>query len=140
MLISLKYNQHKIASAILCFFVGSWLLLLCQACLAVSSDIEDNNEMPTELSSSCHSPDLEQAIDENNDHCLGVCDCDTSLVTMNSDKGADLSQKLKSPPDLYVYTKNQIQLFVFPPTPYRLLKIPESAIRLPFQTYNILLI
>ncbi len=140
MLISLNHSQHKIASAILSFFVGSWLLLLCQACLAVSTDIRDNNETPVELSNSCHDSGIKQAIDENNDHCLGACDCDVSLVTMNSDIGADVSQKIKSPADLYVFINTPTTLPVLSSLPYRLLKIPERAIRLPFQTYNILLI
>lgn len=140
MLISLKHSQHKIASAILCFFVGSWLLLLCQACLAVSTDIRDNNETPVELSNSCHSPDIEQAIDENNDHCLGVCDCDASLVTVNSDKDAGLSQKIKFSSDIYINVVHKILIPNSVPVVYRISTPPERAILLPFQSYNVLLI
>ena len=141
MLVLLKNKQQKIASVTLSIFIGGWLLLLCQTCLAA---IDDNNKPVTEISDSCHSPEIDEPINEINDvhnkHCLGACDYDVLSVTVNSEKSSDLTGKIKFSPDLYTHAIPQITLSNRPPPTYRISTTPEWAILLPFQHYTVLLI
>ena len=104
MLVLFKNKQHKIASVALSIFMGSWLLLVCQACLSAVDDINTHSQAThsqatDERSDYCHNPNIDDSIDEisdvNSDHCLGVCDCDAITVTLNSDKNSDLIEKIK---------------------------------------------
>ena len=125
-------------------FMGSWLLLLCQTCLAVVDDVNSQNQSTTELSNSCHAPDIEDSISENsNEHnkqCKGVCDCDDLSITINSEKNSDLTEKIKFSPDLYAYVVPKITLSNRALSNYRLSTTPERAIFLPLQHYTVLLI
>ena len=144
MLALLKNKQQKIASVTLSIFIGGWLLLLCQTCLAAIDDNNDINEPVTELSDSCHTPEIDEPINEINDvhneHCLGACDCDVLSVTINSEKSSDLTEKIKFSPDLYAYVVPQTTLSIRPPPAYRISTTPERSTLLPFQYYTVLLI
>ncbi len=135
---TLKNKQNKVVLTMLSIFIGSWLLLLCQTCLAMPAEVDLNNK--ADIETSCHQSEENLTVEQDNDHCVGVCDCDDPVALMKSEKNIGLMDKIKLSPDLYVFTHIQIQLPLSTPRPYRLLKIPEKAIQLPFQTYNILLI
>lgn len=144
MLILLK-NQHKIASVTLSLFLGSWLLLFCQTCVAAFDQIESQNETKTVLSDSCHEPDIDHTNEiavENDAHCLGVCDCDemTTTVTVKGDSNHANQQKIKYSPDLYASVNSQLTLHNHSPPTSRISTLPEQAIFLPQQFYTVLLI
>lgn len=141
MLISFKSKQQKIASATLSVFLGSWLLLLCQTCLASNDEIQEHNPPAIEMTNACHeSSPVEHDTETSDEHCLGICDCDAMTVTMSSDKVFDLTQKIKYNPDLYFYIEPLPVLSYRDPPTYRISSLPERAILLPFHTYNVLLI
>ncbi len=143
MLVLLKNKQHKIASVALSLFMGSWLLLVCQACLSAVDDINTHSAPIDEISNDCHGLNIDYSIDEisdvNSDHCLGVCDCDAITVTMNSDKNSDLIEKVKFSLDLYTYVEPDIMISNRAPPGYRVSTTPEQAIFLPQQHYTVLL-
>jgi iron only hydrogenase large subunit-like protein len=143
MLMQLKNKQRKNATIALSAFIGSWLLLLCQACFASDNDSKSHHEPVVEVTTSCHTPEtieLEEINLENDEHCLGVCDCDAMTVTFSSDKNFELKEKTKYSPDIYSYVSPEINILTRAPPNYRISSIPERAILLPLQTYNVLLI
>ncbi len=143
MLAHFKNNQQKIASSALSFFMGSWLLLLCQTCFATNDNIKSHHEPVAEIATSCHTPEtieLEEINVIDDEHCLGVCDCDAMTVTFSSDKNSELKEKTKYSPDIYSYVSSEINISTRAPPNYRISTIPDRAILLPLQTYNVLLI
>lgn len=143
MLIQFKSKQRKIASITVSLFMGSWLLLLCQTCFAVNSDIKSHSEPSTEISTSCHTPEstaLELTSEANDEHCLGACDCDAITIAVSTDKNSELKEKTKYSPDIFTYVTPEIIISTRAPPSYRISKTPERAILLPLQTYNVLLI
>jgi hypothetical protein len=145
MLILLKNQQHKIASVTLSLFMGSWLLLFCQTCVAAFDQIESQNETKTVLSDFCHAPDIDNTNEiavENDAHCYGVCDCDemTTTVTVKGDSNHENQQKIKYLSDLYASVNSQLTLHHHSPPTYRISTLPEQAIFLPQQFYTVLLI
>ncbi len=144
MLITLKHSQSQIASVVLSIFLGSWLLLFCQTCIAVMDDIDDNKTQSSELSNSCHSSEVDESITEKdetiNDHCLGACDCDVITATVSSDKSSELAGKIKFSPDLFVYVAFEIVSSKRAPPGHRIPATPDQAILLPHQRYTVLLI
>ena len=143
MLVLLNNKQHKIASVALSLFIGSWLLLVCQACLSAVDDINTHSEPTDEISNDCHSPNIDDSIDEisdvNSNYCLGVCDCDAITVSLNSEKSSDLIEKIKFSPDLYTYIEPQIKISSRAQPAYQFSTTPERAIFLPQQHYTVLL-
>ena len=138
----LKNMQRKNATIALSAFIGSWLLLLCQACFA-SDDSKNHHEPVIEVTTSCHTPEtieLDEINLEDDEHCLGVCDCDAMTVTFSSDKNSELKEKTKYASDLYGYLSGEITISTRAPPNYRVSTKPDRAILLPLQTYNVLLI
>ena len=141
MLILLKNRQHKIASITLSMFLGSWLLLLCQTCLAAVNEINDQNKSTSEISHSCHEPDIDDSLDKiNNEHCLGVCDCEDLSITVHNVKNSDLKEKLKFSPELFAYFVAPVTISNRVPPAYQISTRPERAIFPPLQYYTVLLI
>ena len=143
MLMQFKNKQRKIACVTVSLFMGSWLLLLCQTCFAVNNDIKNHSEPSTEASISCHTPEniaLEQTSEANDEHCLGVCDCDAITIAVSTDKNSEIKEKTKYSPDIYTYATPEIIISTRAPPSYRISTTPERAILLPLQTYNVLLI
>ncbi|MFT5396306.1 MAG: putative metal-binding protein [Gammaproteobacteria bacterium] len=144
MLITLKHSQRKIATLVLSMFMGSWVLLFCQTCIAAIEDIDDYKTQKSELSNSCHSSEVDEPItgkDEIiNEHCLGACDCAVITATVSSDKSSELAGKIKFSPDLFVYVASEIVLSNRVPLVYRKPTSPDQAILLPYQHYAVLLI
>ncbi len=143
MLMQLNNKRQKIASGILSLFMGGWLLLLCQTCLASTNDVKSHHESSSEISNPCHV--LAENVQEANksaddEHCLGVCDCDAITMALSSDKNSELREKIKYSPDLYSYISPEIIISTRAPPSYRIYTIPERAILLPLHTYNVLLI
>ena len=142
MLMQLKNKQRRNATIALSAFIGSWLLLLCQACFA-SDDSKNHHEPVIEVTTSCHTPEtieLDEINLEDDEHCLGVCDCDAMTVTFSSDKNSELKEKTKFTSDLYGYLSGEINISTRAPPNYRASTKPDRAILLPLQTYNVLLI
>jgi len=142
MLVLIKNKQHKIASVALSLFMGSWLLLVCQACLS-AVDINSHSEPVDVILNDCHSQNIDDSIaklsDVDSDHCLGVCDCDAITATMNSDKNSDLIEKIKLSQHSITYEEPEITLSHRAPPGYRVSTTPERAIFLPQQYYTVLL-
>jgi len=94
MLMQLKNKQHKIASVTLSLFVGSWLLLLCQTCLATIDDNNSHNDISVESSSPCHLSTTDHITCEedtlNSEHCLKSCDSDVMTITMSKVNNSEL--------------------------------------------------
>jgi hypothetical protein len=123
--------------------MGTWLLLLCQTCLASTDDVNSYHESLSDISSSCHVP--EKNIQETNksvddEHCLGACDCDAIIMTISSDKNSELKEKTKYSSDLFFYVTSELIISTRAPPNYWITSTPERAILLPLQTYNVLLI
>jgi hypothetical protein len=142
MLIQLKNKQRNIASVTLSLFLGSWLLLLCQTCMALVDDVNNLIDSVVELSD-CHSTENVDATyeisTENENHCLGVCDCDELSVTTNSEKNHELKIKFKFSQDLYAFFNPSFYQTGYD-LPDKLISIqPEQAILLPFKRYTVLL-
>lgn len=141
MLIQLKSRQRNIASVTLSLFLGSWLLLLCQTCMALVDDV--NNLIGTTEVSDCHVPEdintLDEVITENDEHCLGVCDCDDLSVTTNSENNYELKNKIKILNDLYAFTNPLVYQPVYSPPDNLISTQPERAIFLPFKRFTVLL-
>lgn len=144
MLMQLKNKQRKYVTFALSAFLGSWLLLLCQTCIASNNDIEAHHEPSSDVPSSCHTPESivfeEINMADEEQHCLGVCDCDANTVTFSSDKNSELKENTKFSPDLYSYLLPEINISTRAPPNYRISTTPDRAILLPLQTYNVLLI
>jgi hypothetical protein len=144
MLITLKHRQRKISSVVLSLFMGTWLLIFCQTCIAAMDAVDDHKKPISELSNSCHTLEVDESITEKdeviNDHCLGACDCDVITATVSSDKSSELAEKIKFSPDLFVYVASEIVLSNRAPPVYRIPTSPDQAILLPHQRYSVLLI
>jgi len=143
MLILLKNKQRNIASVTLSLFLGSWLLLLCQTCMALVGDINDLIGSASEVSD-CHVSENINTIDneivENDEHCLGVCDCDDLSVTTNIEKSNDSKNKIKFSQGLYAFISPLHYQPVYAP-PNNLISIqPERAILHPLKHFTVLLI
>lgn len=143
MLVLFKNKQHKIASVALSLFMGSWLLLVCQACLSAVDDINSHSEPADKISNDCHNLNIDDSVgdisDVDSDHCLGVCDCDAITATISSDKNSDLIEKIKFSQHSIAYVEPEITLSNKAPPNYRISTTPEQAIFLPQQYYTVLL-
>lgn len=138
-----KNKQRKVASITVSLFMGSWLLLLCQTCFATDNEVKSHSEPSTEASNSCHTPEnvtLEQINAVDDEHCLGACDCNAMSITFNSEKNSELKENIKYSPDLYSYIQPEVIISTRAPPGSRIFTIPDRAILLPLQTYNVLLI
>ncbi len=141
----LRNKEKNIASTAITMFVGSWLLLFCQTCFATSQDT--NSIVPSQSNTeySCHTADNEtdklvEHYNTDDDHCLGVCDCDEVTASLNTIEKTGQSDKFhKLFPDSVpasISFRNKIASNL---THHRL-PIPERAILLPLQRYSALLI
>ena len=141
MLIFFKNKLQKIASITLALFVGSWLLFLCQTCMASVNPSQQHHQAVTDKTMSCHeSVPVNHEDKVSHKHCLGVCNCDTVVATLNSEIKSEPVNKIKYIPDLYVYIVPDITPSSKAPPVDKIPPPPERAIHLPFNTYNVLLI
>ena len=144
MLMRLNHNRRKVASGLLSMFMGSWLLLLCQTCLAYTDDFATHKESSSlGMADYCHSlEDGNQTgtskVDDQ--HCLGACDCDALTVTVQSENNSELKDRIKFNIDAFaiIAPKAVLTSRASPGYPYS--SSPERAKRPPFYTYNVLLI
>ena len=141
----LRNKEKNIASTAIAMFVGSWLLLFCQTCFANSQDTDSIGLSQNKTEYACHTTENEtdklvEHYNADDDHCLGVCDCDEVTASLNtvektghSDKFHKLS--IDSIPASISF-KNKIASNLT----HHSLPIPERAILLPLQRYAALLI
>ena len=141
MLISLKHKQQRIASVTLSIFLGSWLLMFCQMCLADTENSKQHSESEVchTITSDLVSADVDTSV-VNDDLCLGVCDCDAITITMNSEKNSESKEKIKFSLDLSAHVTPEFTLSSRSPPAYQISPLPERALSLPFQRYTVLLI
>ena len=135
MFILLKNKQRPIASVALSLFVGSWLLLLCQSCLAATDEINHFSEASTEQPAPCHEP-----LTISEEHCLGACDCDEPSTTINGEMSPDSKGKSKYSQDIYAYTEPKKTLSNRALPAYRISTMPKQAIFLLQLHFTVLLI
>jgi len=141
----LRNKEKNIASTAIAMFVGSWLLLFCQTCFATSQETSSIVSSPSKTESSCHTIDnkpdkIVEHYNTDDDHCLGVCDCDEVTASLNTTEKTAQSDKFhKIFPDSVpasISFKNKIASY----RTHHSLPIPERAILLPLQRYSLLLI
>lgn len=143
MLMQLNSKRRKIASSLLSIFMGGWFLLLCQTCLALTETEEVNHESSIDMSDSCHELDEDSQTGISNfddEHCLGVCDCDALTVTVQSEKNSELKENIKFKADVIAIVSPKASLSNRAPPGYLYSSSPERAKKPPFYTYNVLLI
>jgi len=85
----LRNKEKNIASTAITMFVGSWLLLFCQTCFATSQDTSSIVPSQSNTEYSCHTAGdetdkLVEHYNTDDDHCLGVCDCDEVTASLNT--------------------------------------------------------
>jgi hypothetical protein len=141
----LRNKEKNIASTAIAMFVGSWLLLFCQTCFATPQDTGAIDLSQSKTESSCHTTDNEpdkpvENYNTDDDHCLGVCDCDEVTASLNTIEKTGQSDKFNKlsidsvPASISFRNKTNSSLT------HHSLPIPERAILLPLQRYTALLI
>jgi hypothetical protein len=141
----LRNKEKNIASTAIAMFVGSWLLLFCQTCFANSQDIGSIGLSSNNTEYSCHTTENEtdklvEHYNSDDDHCLGVCDCDEVTASLNSIEKTGHADKLHK---LFIDSVPASILFknkIASNLTHQSLPIPERAIILPLQRYALLLI
>jgi len=141
----LRNKEKNVASTAIAMFVGSWLLLFCQTCFATPLDTGAIDLSQSNTEYSCHTTDNEpeklvEHYNADDDHCLGVCDCDEITASLNTIEKTGQSDKfhkvfLNSVPASISIKNNIVSKLT-----HHSLPIPERAILLPLQRYAALLI
>jgi hypothetical protein len=141
----LRNKEKNIASTAIAMFVGSWLLLICQTCFATSQDIDSIGLSQNKIEYTCHTTENEadklvEDYNSDDDHCLGVCDCDEVMASLNTVEKTGHSDKFNKlsidiVPASILFKDKITSNFM-----HHSLPIPERAILLPLQRYSILLI
>ena len=126
-------------------FVGSWLLLFCQTCFATSQDTGSIGPSQSNTEYSCHTADNEanKIVEHHNtddDHCLGVCDCDEITASLNTVEKTGHSDKFHKPTIDSVPVSNLFKNKIVSNLTRHSLPIPERSILIPLQHYVVLLI
>ena len=144
MLMHLNNKLRKIATGTLSIFMGGWLLLLCQTCLALTGDMQSHKEPSSSgAADSCHTFQEGNQSEINiidDEHCLGACDCDAMTITVQSEKNSELKERIKFNIDAIVIIAQKTVLSNRAPPGHLYSSLPERAKRPPFYTYNVLLI
>ncbi len=146
MLAWLKNSEKNIVSGTLAMFVGGWLMLFCQTCLASGESNDQSNISNVEMAQHCHSTDCDSNNTEdqsslNDDHCLGACDCDEMPGTLTNVETVKHPDKFKS-----VSFYNHIFILSSVPeqeivnTTYPISIFPERLRLLPLKHFTVLLI
>jgi hypothetical protein len=138
-------NRKNIASTTITMFVGSWLLLFCQTCFATSQDTVSIGLSQSKTEYSCHTADNEtdksvEHYNTDDNHCLGVCDCDEITVSLNTIEKAGNSDKFKKLSLDSVPASTLIKNIISFDLKHHSFPIPDRAIVPPLQRYSILLI
>jgi len=141
----LKNKEKDIASTAIAMFVGSWLLLLCQTCFAASQESSSIGLSQNKAEYSCHTADNETAklaehFNTDDDHCLGVCDCDEITASLNTVEKTGHSDKFHKLTIDSVPASILFKAKIVSNLTRHSLPIPERAILLPLQHYVVLLI
>ena len=140
MLTRLKKSEKTLAHTALTMFVGSWLILFCQTCFGALQAADLTSFTLSESDHPCHTIDntTEKAGTADN-HCLGVCDCDSVATTLNCFENKENPKKSQIIPldaiaetvsIVYQTTSGFSNLALVP---------PERAVLLPLHHYTVLL-
>ncbi len=142
----LRNKEKDIASTAIAMFVGSWLLLFCQTCFAVSKDTYSIDISQNKTEYSCHAADNEtdklvEHYNSDDDHCLGICDCDEITASLNSiEKTGYLDKFHKKVSIDSVVASISFKYREISSSTYQISGPPERAILLPLQRYTVFLI
>jgi len=141
----LKNKEKDIASTAIAMFVGSWLLLFCQTCFAASQESDSTGLSQNKIEYSCHTADnetdkLAEHFNTDDDHCLGVCDCDEITASLNTVEKTSHSDKFHKLTIDSVPASILFKAKIVSNLTRHSLPIPERAILLPLQRYAVLLI
>ncbi len=140
----LKNKEKGIASSAIAIFVGSWLLLFCQTCFAISQEMDSIDLSQSKAEYSCHTTDNEadkHVVNYNiDDHCLGVCDCDEIMASLNTVEKTGHSDKFHKLSIDSISASISFKAKIVSNLTHHSLPIPERAILLPLQRYAALLI
>ena len=146
MLIWLGNKEKDIASTAIAIFVGSWLLLFCQTCFATLQDTNSISFSQSETINSCHTTDNEtdnpeEQYNSDDDHCLGICDCDEITASLNSfEKTGTLDKFQKKVSIDSLAASISLKYLEISHSTYQIPAPPERAILLPLKRYAVLLI
>ncbi len=146
MLIWLRNKEKDIASTAIAMFVGSGLLLFCQTCFAISNDTYSIDISQNKTEYSCHTADNEtdklvEHYNSDDDHCLGICDCDEITASLNSiEKTGYLDKFHKKVSIDSVVASISFKYREISSSTYQISGPPERAILLPLQRYTVFLI
>jgi len=141
----LRNKEKNIASTAIAMFVGSWLLLFCQTCLATSQDTGSTGLSQNNTENTCHTIENEtdKLAEHNNSddgHCLGICDCDEVTASLNTVEKTSHSDKFHKLTIDSVPASILFKAKIVSNLTRHSLPIPERAILLPLQRYAVLLI
>jgi len=141
----LKNKEKSIASTVIAMFVGSWLLLFCQTCFAASQDTGSIGLSQSKTEYLCHTADdetdkLAEHFNTDDDHCLGVCDCDEITASLNNVEKITHSDKFQKVSLDSISLSNSFNNIIAANLTRHSLPIPERAILLPLHCYAVLLI
>lgn len=146
MLIWLRNKEKDIASTAIAMFVGSGLLLFCQTCFAISNDTYSIDISQNKTEHSCYTADNEtdklvEHYNSDDDHCLGICDCDEITASLNSiEKTGYLDKFHKKVSIDSVVASISFKYREISSSTYQISGPPERAILLPLQRYTVFLI
>ncbi|MCH9047686.1 MAG: hypothetical protein IH836_01885 [Proteobacteria bacterium] len=142
----LRNKEKDIASTAIAMFVGSGLLLFCQTCFAISNDTYSIDISQNKTEYSCHTADNEtdklvEHYNSDDDHCLGICDCDEITASLNSiEKTGYLDKFHKKVSIDSVVASISFKYREISSSTYQISGPPERAILLPLQRFTVFLI
>ncbi len=142
----LRNKEKDIASTAIAMFVGSGLLLFCQTCFAISNDTYSIDISQNKTEYSCHTADNEtdklvEHYNSDDDHCLGICDCNEITASLNSiEKTGYLDKFHKKVSIDSVVASISFKYREISSSSYQISGPPEQAIFLPLQRYTVFLI
>lgn len=142
----LRNKEKDIASTTIVMFVGSWLLLFCQTCFAIPKDTYSIDISQNKTEYSCHTADNEtdklvEHYNSDDDHCLGICDCDEITASLNSiEKTGYLDKFHKKVSIDSVVASISFKYREISSSTYQISGPPERAILLPLQRFTVFLI
>lgn len=141
----LRNKEKNIASTAIAMFVGGWLLLFCQTCFANSQDTDSVGLSQNKTEYACHTTENEtdklvEHYNADDDHCLGVCDCDEVTASLNTVEKTGHSDKFHKLSIDSIPTSISFKNKIASNLTHHSLPIPERAIILPLQRYAALLI
>lgn len=138
-----SHKKNAIATSALALFVGGWLLLLCQTCLAYNVAASSNfDTVISEESVPCHSNhDMNAAkADTKIPHCHEVCNCNSVDASLNTTEPVhEIKRSSIDHYPIFLLKESELSQRIYIAKIYPVDRSPEQAIHLPFDNYTVLL-